>query len=71
MCSTACRIQPQYRVQASHRQAFISLGDDNGPLEHLGVNYNLYAQVRPARAQPASAVEARLPVRVRFVVQQL
>lgn len=46
ICDESCRVTPRYVVHASAREAFITVGDGDLTLDHWGVNYNLYGQVR-------------------------
>ncbi|KAG2487579.1 hypothetical protein HYH03_013858 [Edaphochlamys debaryana] len=49
VCNAACGLEQAFRVQASAREAFISVGAGNISLEHAGVNVNLFGQVRGFR----------------------
>lgn len=50
-CATSCKLQPRFVVQAGAREVFIALGSGNDTIKHLGVNYNLYGQVRACSRQ--------------------
>ncbi|KAG2440758.1 hypothetical protein HXX76_003615 [Chlamydomonas incerta] len=46
LCSSSCRIQDSFVVQSSAHEAYVTLGYEDKTLDHLGVDYNLYGQVR-------------------------